>query len=209
MVATDATEDEEQRAALAHGVEPAQDEEAEQRDPDMLFTAASGAGVRGSLGRVYTRGVDPGWYGRLELSAYSASAHEGAGAIGGALIGGEFWSAPGATGGGLPMGFYLGARSPHVMSTLGGGFQMFIVDDVDGDGGFGVYVPYASFTMGVEAAGMRVLAEGRAQFRWQWGADDRGQLQFGLSIAHVWESPLKSRRRRPPRSPRACAGKRC
>ena len=141
VVATDASQDEEQRAALAHGVEPTEDPSAEYGERDTLFTAAAGAGVRGSLGRVYTRGVDPGWYGRLELAAYSASAFEGAGAIGGALIGGEFWSAPGATGGGLPMGFYLGARSPHVMSTLGGGFQMFIVDDVDDDAGFGVYVP--------------------------------------------------------------------
>lgn len=86
---------------------------------------------------------------------------------------------------------------------------MFIIDEVDDDAGFGVYVPYASFTLGVEAAGVRVLAEGRAQFRWQWGADDRGQLQFGISVAHVWESRLKSRPRMGPGRPRACGDKRC
>lgn len=201
--------DKEQQRALEHGVEPSSDRADEDDEEATGPRPGVGAGVRGSFGRVFTRDVDPGWYGRLEMEAYSAGSYRAAGPVGGALIGGEFWSAPGATGGGLPMGFYFGVRSPAVISTLGGGFQMFIVDEVDDDGGFGIYAPYAAFTLGVEAGGVRVLAEGRAQFRWQWGAEDRGQLQLGLSVAHVWESKLKSRRHRGPHPVKACFGEKC
>jgi hypothetical protein len=209
VVAAESEADAEQTRAIEHGLdsEPAVAES--QADEEDGPTAGAGAGVRGSFGRVFTRDVDPGWYGRLEMEAYTAGTYRDAGPVGGALIGGEFWSAPGATGGGLPMGFYFGLRSPGVISTLGGGFQMFIVDEVDDDGGFGIYAPYAAFSLGVEAAGVRVLAEGRAQFRWQWGAEDRGQLQLGLSVAHLWESQLKPRRRRRPHPSGACFGEKC
>ncbi|MEZ4221647.1 MAG: hypothetical protein R3B13_12020 [Polyangiaceae bacterium] len=185
----------EQRRAISHGMDDKRGPRFGERKlgplgVDASGGAAVGSGVRGSFGRVFTQGLDPGWYGRLELSAFTAASLHASGPVGGALIGGEFWTAPDAAGGGLPMSFYFGLRSPAVISTLGGGFELFIVDDVKDDTGFGLYAPFGAFALGIEAGGVRILAEGRAQFRWQWGADDRTQLSVGLSIAHVFENEV-------------------
>ncbi len=183
-----------QNEALAHGME----EQADDSD-EPLPTGGQGAGVRGGAGAVFAKGLETGWYGRLEMEAFSTGALEGAGPVGGALVGGEFWSSPDGSGGGLPMGFFLGVRSPALFTSLGGGFQLFIVDTVKDDGGFGVYAPYGAFALGFEVPGvLRVGAEARAIYRWQWGAPDYAQVQTGISLTILQEQ-------RAPRRPRGRA----
>lgn len=193
--------DAEQERALAHGADD--DEAAADDEDDLPVTSRTGtaAGVRGGFGVAHARGLALGWYARLEMEAMTTQQHEGAGLVGGALIGGEYWSSEDGSGGGLPMGFFLGLRSPFLFTSLGGGFQLFIVDNVRDDGGFGLYAPFASFVLGVELAGVRIAAETRGTYRWQWGAPDRALATAGLSLA-IFDERLYTRRPRPARDRR-------
>lgn len=189
----------EQKRALDHGQDGASDDE--EPPPQSLFPeGGAGGGLRGTFGRVFTEQLDPGWFGRVEMESFATGAYREAGPIIEALIGGEYWTAERGSGGGMPVSFGFGYRTPVVFSSIGFGANFFIVDKVDGDGGFGIYAPFGSLCLGVEIGStFRVLAEGRAIYRWQWGAPDRGQLQAGLTFVQLFESPVKSppRKRRP------------
>jgi len=43
--------------------------------------------------------------------------------------------------------------------------------------------------LGIELSGFRLLADARALYRWQWGADDRAQYQVGISMSQFLERP--------------------
>lgn len=189
----------EQQKALAHGEVEAKAGEGEALgvDPDVARAErrpSAGGGLRGTFGRVFTEHAPDGWYGRLELEAFTAGAFEGHGPVGGVLIGGELWLAPDAGGGGMPMSVWLGYRTPGLFTAFGVGFEAFEIDKVEGDTGFGLYAPFGTATIGMEIAGMRLLADGRALYRWQWGAPDRAQIQVGITMVHFIESPLRKHR---------------
>jgi hypothetical protein len=82
------------------------------------------------------------------------------------------------------MVWFAGFREDtSVFATLGIGWSWAIYDHVRGDGGFGIFAPLATAAFGVDLEGVRILADGRAQYRWQWGADDHYQLLAGLSFS--------------------------
>jgi len=203
-LAAGAAEDEQKRA-LEHGQDGAKDDVEEDTAALVLGTTHGGAGggLRGTFGPALSDGLDPGWFGRVELEAFGSGAFQDAGPVMGVLIGGEFWTAKQGSGGGLPMSFFAGFRTPLVFSSLGFGTDFFIVDKVEGDAGFGIYAPFANLTFGVEVGSFRVLADARAIYRWQWGAPDRGQLQLGLTFVQLFESPMKNLPRPKPRPRRA------
>jgi hypothetical protein len=194
------TEDEQKRA-LEHGQDGTNETEVgevgEQVTPGTTRGGAGGA-LRGTFGRVMSEGIDPGWFGRVEIEGFSTAAYQDAGPVLGALIGGEFWTAEEGSGGGMPMSFYFGFRTPNFFSSVGFGADFFIVDNVNDDGGFGIYAPFGALTLGLEVASFRILADARAIYRWQWGAPDRGQVQLGLTFVQFFESPIKNRPRRAP-----------
>ena len=181
----------EQQRAIAHGQEPPAKDEAP-REP-----ATGGAGLRGTFGRTLTQNAAAGWFGRIELEAFSTPTLDGGGPVGGALIGGEVWTSPDGGGGGLPMSFFLGFRSPLVISTLGFGVDLFVVDRVKDDGGFGIYAPFGAATLGLDFGSFRILADARAIERWQWGAPDRPQLQLGFTLSQILTTSYNRRRPRP------------
>lgn len=189
--------DPELERAMDHGQDDEEpDGEADTEGEAEDAKTAAGAGFRGSFGRAFTEGIDPAWYGRLEMEAFSAASRYGAGPLGGAMIGGEVWTGTDGGGGGLPMTLYLALRSPALTTLLGGGFQLFVYDDVKDDAGFGIYAPQGVFAVGFDFGGLRILAEGRAVYRWQWGATDRGQVTIGLTVSQVEENLLPPRKRR-------------
>jgi len=147
-----------------------------------------GAGVRGTFGRAFTEDTADGWFGRFELDAFGGASQDNAGGVFGATVGGELWLAENAGGGSLPMGLYFGYRTPLVFSSIGAGFHVFVYDRVDDDGGFGLYAPFGSVALGLDFGPVRVLAEGRATYRWQWGAPDRAQATVGLSLVYALAS---------------------
>lgn len=191
-------EDPEQKRALAHGQSAEEPSPAELEEARRTGKSSAGAGLSGSVGRVFTEHAPDGWFGRLELEGVVASHFEGAGAVGGVTLGGELWLAGDSGGGGMPVSFWLGYRSPVVFGSLGLGALMFEIDEVEGDRGFGIYAPFASAAFGVELGGTRFLADARALYRWQWGAPDRAQLQLGLRMVHFIERPTRP----PPRWPK-------
>lgn len=186
---------EEQRRALQHGQEhdvsapgPAEREEARRTG-----RPSAGGGLSGTAGGVFTEHAPNGWFGRLELEGFGAGHFEGAGSVGGVTLGGELWVAGDSGGGGLPVSFWLGYRTPALIGGLGVGTLMLVYDEVDGDGGFGVWAPFGTASLGVELGGTRLLADARALYRWQWGAPDRAQLQLGLRLVHFFEEPARAR----------------
>jgi len=189
----------EQERALAHGVEP----EATDEDEPVEGAAGPGGlsgvagGLRGTFGRAFERDVTNAWFGRLELEGFGARRFQGAGPAAGVLIGGEYWKGDDAAGGGLPLSFWFGYRTPGLFSSLGFGLEAFVYDEVAGDGGFGLYAPFASACLGVEIGGFRLLGDFRATHRWQWGADDRGQIQLGVTMSQFLESPGRAPRKTP------------
>lgn len=188
----------EQERALAHG-QRGEDEQQEWVSPEEARRTgrpSAGGGLSGTVGRVFTERVPDGWFGRLELEGFGAGHFESAGAIGGVTLGGELWLAGDSGGGGMPVSFWLGYRTPGLTGGLGIGFLMFEYDEVDGDGGFGIYAPFGTASLGVELGGTRLLADARALYRWQWGAPDRAQLQLGLRMVHFLEAPARARKPR-------------
>lgn len=194
--------DDEQKRALEHGQDDTNETEVgEAGEAVTPGTTRGGAGgaLRGTFGRVMSEGLDPGWFGRVEIEGFSTGAYRDAGPVVGALLGGEFWTAEEGSGGGMPMSFYFGFRTPNFFSSVGFGADFFIVDKVNDDGGFGIYAPFGSLNLGLEVASFRLLADARAIYRWQWGAPDRGQVQVGLTFVQFFESPIKNRPRKVPK----------
>lgn len=152
-----------------------------------------GAGPRLSFGRALTLRVNEGWYGRLESEYFERRwGSEGdSHSIGGILLGVEGWGAmDGGGGGGVPMMGYGGFIAPFdepvgsgLFGTLGLGWSWVIYDHVYGNGGFGIFAPLAGAHLGVDLVGVRLLAEARVSYRWQWGARDRSQGLLGASLS--------------------------
>jgi hypothetical protein len=184
----------EQRRALDHG-----STEAEDTAPGTLADRGGDAGgLRVTFGRAFTQNAADGWYGRLEVEGFATYRYEKAGPGFGVLIGGEYWRGEDGAGGGMPATFWVGGRTPVLFGSVGVGFETFIVDRVHDDTGFGLYVPLAEACLGIELSGFRLLADARALYRWQWGADDRAQYQVGISMSQFLErpAPRPSTRRR-------------
>lgn len=188
----------EQERALAHGVAPDSDDEQVADAPVAGRRPGYAGGLRGTFGRAFDADSSDGWFGRLELEGFGAKRFEGAGPAGGVLMGAEYWRSDDSAGGGMPATLWFGYRTPGLFSSLGLGVDVFLYDEVRGDGGFGLYAPFVTACLGVELGGFRLLGDVRAIHRWQWGAPDRGQLQVGLTMSQFLESPG-----RPPEEPSA------
>ncbi|MCC6557347.1 MAG: hypothetical protein IT372_30725 [Polyangiaceae bacterium] len=138
--------------------------------------------MRLTAGRAFTEDVDDGWYGRVETEHLWAGSRGRPSGIGGVTLGLEGWGSAQGGGGGVPFNFWGGFHSPVVTSAVGLGWEWAHYDEVRGDGGFGILAPMAVATIGLDFASVRVLADGRAQYRWNWGAEDRWQITVGISI---------------------------
>jgi hypothetical protein len=139
-------------------------------------------GMRVTAGRAFTEDIADGWFGRLEVESIWAGARHAASGIGGVTLGVAGWGSSDGGGGSLPMTFWGGFHSPIVTTTVGLGWDWALYDRIRDDGGFGIFAPVATAAIGLDFASVRILADGRAQYRWQWGADDPWQLTLGISI---------------------------
>ncbi|GMV14079.1 MAG: hypothetical protein HS104_22330 [Polyangiaceae bacterium] len=134
------------------------------------------------FGAAFVEGVEQGYWARIDAGAYDIQ-HRRRGFIGGMLTGLEGWRANGeAWGASLPLILFLGIQSDAFFSTLGGGFDVVLVDRVDQTTGYGFFAPEADLKLGFDLEGVRFLANARAGYHWQLGADDRGSLRFGGEI---------------------------
>lgn len=139
--------------------------------------------ARLSGGRAFAHDVTGAYYGRLELEGSVVPRRRFGHVIGGMPLGVEAWGGKEGGGGSIPMTFYVGVATPAIMAVLGGGFSIFAYDRVDGRGGLGFLTPHAHAGLGVDTRSVRVLVEGRSQYRWFLGAPDRAMHDLGLSIA--------------------------
>ncbi len=149
-------------------------------EPEEPWKDERGARLTGGLS--YTEGIGPGGFGRLEMETYSLRRPDESW-IGGVLFGLEGWGSRDGGGGGIPMTMFTGFREDtSVFATVGAGWSWAIYDRVRRDGGFGIFAPLAAVSFGVDLEGVRIVADGRAQYRWQWDAKDRYQLEAGLTF---------------------------
>jgi len=145
-------------------------------------------GVAGGVafGVILVEGLERGYYGRVEIGGYDIQTRR-RGWIVGMLTGIEGWGAP-ATGdernwgGSLPLVIYAGIQSDAAFAVLGAGFDVLLVDRIDGDTGVGLFGPQAAANVGLDLEGVRFLLDARASYRWQMGADDRGAVRLGGAI---------------------------
>lgn len=139
-------------------------------------------GLRLTGGRVWTEDLDDGFFGRLEMESVFAGARHAASGVGGVAFGLAGWGSPDGGGGSLPFNFWGGFHSPYLTSTVGLGWDWALYDRIHHRGSFGLFAPFATAQLGLDFASVRILADARAQYRWNWGDDDRWQITLGLSI---------------------------
>lgn len=180
--------------------EPPRSEPPRQQEPPSLKRRSSdGAGPRITFGRTFTQGLNQGFYGRFETEYFEVKRA----AIVGALLGLEGWGTEGATAGGgaIPISLFAGARggpfegpkAPLLFASLGLGVDLVVYDRIGESNGFGLFSPFGVVTAGVEVVpGVRLLADGRAIYRWHWTSRSEGQLQLGLTLglnSYLWDGP--------------------
>ncbi|MBI3204412.1 MAG: hypothetical protein HYZ29_22945 [Myxococcales bacterium] len=138
-----------------------------------------GYSIGAGFGRAFVEGVDPGFWGRLELGAYEVQ-HRRRGFFRGVSVGVEGWRAgPADFGAGAPVLAQVGIQSDALFMVLGAGAQALFVDQVAGDTGVGFLAPEALADVGFDLEGVRFLLDARAGYRWQLGAPDRSSLRVG------------------------------
>ncbi len=152
------------------------------------------AGPRLSWARVFTRGISPGWSGRMD-STFMSFDKKGTYGI---SIGLEGWGSPDGGGGGAPMTFFGGSAlkmsqgrlAPRFLTLFGAGFELLTYDRVQHTGQFGIFAPMADVQLGFDFRGVMVLGRLGAEYRWGWGGDDRSQIQAGMVLfltSELWD----------------------
>jgi hypothetical protein len=164
--------------------------------------SGDGAGPRLSFGRLLIPGAPPdGFYGRFETEYWSV----GGRSLVGITLGAEGWGDVRGGGGGLEstlsvglrQPFVRGARAPCFVFTLAPGWDWLLVDRLYGHTGVGIFAPLVNANLGVDLRGVRLLFDARAQYRWQWGADDHAHYHLGLTInlnSELWDGPAGNTR---------------
>lgn len=167
--------------------------------PPVEQRGSDGAGPRATFGLSVTPGLNLGFYGRAESEYFVVTNSS----IVGMLIGLEGWGTmDGAAGGGaIPLSMFVGVRArdserpkaPALLFTLGVGVDLVVYDRIRGEGGFGLFSPFGVVTTGVELTpGLRLLADGRAVYRWHWTSPSQAQYQLGLTVgvnSYLWDGP--------------------
>lgn len=180
---------------VAGPVEP----EGETLSEDAPRRRSDGAGPRLGFGRAWVDGAEPGFYGRFESEYFEVDGI----LLAGSLVGVEGWGAgDGAAGGGsVPLSFFGGLRggpfqspkAPVFVLTAGLGVLVVVFDRIADESGFGLFSPFAAVTGGVELVpGLRLLADGRATYRWFWTAPNATEVQLGLTLganSYLWDGP--------------------
>jgi hypothetical protein len=157
-------------------------------------------GMRVTLGRAYITGIDSAFYERIELTPIAVW-EDGQGRAQAPMIGGvgglDLWVGnDGSFGFGLPLGLELGLRHPllggedppRVFVLAGLGADPILLDFVDQHTGLGLFAPYSNVGAGFDLSILRLMVDAHAQYRWQWGADDR--FLFSLGGALGFNAPM-------------------
>jgi hypothetical protein len=141
-----------------------------------------------SGGKAFPDGVSDAWYGRAELGAM---VFEKRGSSGPKLtlspLSLEGWSGGDGTarGGAIPVTAHLGYGTPVVHVSAGVGLNLLTVDRVAGRTGYGGLSPVAAGNLGLSLGSVLLQADVRAQYRWQFAADDLRIYTAGLSLGFI------------------------
>jgi len=170
-------------------------EVAEEPLPYELFALNLGGGVA-----LVPKEDVVGWYGQLYVEGMLSEDPSRAGFVWGFWEGLEAWGSDKAGGGlALPVVFNLGYRNAPLVANLGPGFNLFSIDGISDDGGFGIFSPRAEARIGIQTNDVQLLATGGVQYRWLWGRDDITMFQAGLVLGYTqgFHKQPRPRRRQP------------
>jgi hypothetical protein len=160
-----------------HAVDSRPDYSYNRRRPDSPSESLS-VGLAG--GRVFSRGLSDGFYGRLSTDFLFRAGDEVVAGVDFLAL--EGWGTREGGGGSLPFSLQIGSKQGPLVFLVGVGWYWVLLDHVRDETGLGFLAPQGSAKLGLDLGFLRVFAEGRAAYRWQIGADDRGQLQVGALV---------------------------
>lgn len=150
----------------------------------------SGLGLDLVFGWAGQRGGPSGHVYRLEYAVLPVLAPSRvAGPVFGFHAGFEHWrSGDDNWGLGIPFTMALGLRVFPVRIVAGVGVDMFVVDQVADDTGFGLFCPLAMARAGLDIFGVQAGVDARYAYHWQFGAEDHARWQLGVFIGGTLES---------------------
>jgi hypothetical protein len=132
-----------------------------------------------AAGRVFNSKISDGFYGRIGLDGLLRNTSDSTTtALRVEMLSIEAWSSPDGGGGSLPLLLQLGAASGPFVGALGVGWHWVLIDHVDSTG-VGFLAPLAAANLGLDLGFLRVMADARASYRWQFTAHDRAQVLVG------------------------------
>lgn len=152
-------------------------------NPRPAWTSFLVVGVDGGVALV--PGSTLGGFARLGVTVLQVRDPERASLAWGLQEGFEGWSVSKASGFALPIAFFVGVKSPRVVASVGGGFNLFTVDRRDDTTGGGIFSPRANARFGVHAGSLYLVAGADLQRRWDWKIDDLTLFTAGLTLGWV------------------------
>lgn len=152
--------------------------------------AGIGAGL--AFGPARLGGGDNGWVARLDFELLPVLGRPGkVGPIVGLQPALQAWGSDDGGGFGLPYAVVAGVRAPGLRVTGLLGIEVFFVDKIHDDYGFGLYAPFAGARAVFEHHREYLGFDVRVTRRWQFGADDYTQWQASIVIGGLVETPLE------------------
>ena len=152
--------------------------------------AALGAGL--AFGAARLGGGANGWVGRLDFELLPVLAPPGkVGPIVGLQPALQAWGSDDGGGFGIPYAVVMGVRAPGLRVTGMLGVEVFFVDKIHDDYGFGLYAPFAGARAVFEHRRAYLGFDVRVTRRWQFGAADYTQWQASITVGGLVETPLE------------------
>lgn len=150
----------------------------------------SGLGIDLVIGWAGQKSGPRGQVYRLDYAALPVLAPSGvAGPLFGFHAGLEHWrSGDDNWGLAIPVAMALGVRVFPVRFEGGVGVDMFVVDQVADDTGFGFFCPLAMARAGLDLFGVQLGVDARYAYHWQIGAEDHARWQLGVFVGGTLES---------------------
>jgi hypothetical protein len=139
--------------------------------------------VRTVGGIAYTRGLDQGGFGRIEVAFVNFQRRKTAGWLVDTTFGFEEWLTKDGGGIGLPFGLELGYASPWLFVRAGIGADFLMVDTIHQTTSGGPLAPFSNIALGGGPTFFKIGLDFRSQYRWELDGGDLPQLKVGIVLS--------------------------
>lgn len=148
---------------------------------------------------MFTVQASPSLFARLEVGVFAAEREwdeEQGSAVYSAGLGIDvWWREDEARGWSVPLVLQAGYRHGFLVALGGGGLDLVLHDTRPARSGWGVLAPMVVASAGLDIDSVRILADVRVGWRWQWDADDLVQARLGAMVEVPFEALFLRKRR--------------